>query len=798
MATATKVESRERGGRALRTQPHRFVGLFLAPLAGLLTSWLIHVWTLGVNLHWGPLSWVVHASAAAPYVANTLIVAATFTLSAIAWWFTQHREKPKQIALSVSVLILGLLFAVNAGAGPNYWWSPGFILGAWLVATTWSLARLDVARNDKRDGEQAEQKDGFWDKLGVSKRTLFRSKITHDDDGQPSRVDIDIQHDREVGETVSVIQDGLSAMESAAGGPPGLSTAVQDPERADRSRVSMLLKDPFKRNARVGPLTAPGGSIADWATVADYADGKPGFVTTAAGKHMPTSTSYGLIGATRAGKTGTETQLLTEWGSRMDWACLYLNQAKGLQDIRPLLPIIEAAVIAEDGERGLGDYVVAGQQVMAIMTYRQQELARFAVSAWSPRCCDPNPDKRPTRLGADGRRIVMDRMPFLTAHFGEADTILNSGRMGDNATFITSKGLSLGVNTGWSLQRPDWKAMPTGLRANIGLWFVHGLNGGDEEDFVLDEQVRKAGANPGRWGQRRPGQHYMIGPGIDEDRFPVALKTRFLVGDEFDRNGLKIDFDELNDRYMAEMLRRNQASAPNMCKLDRGSAEATDGWWDVQVIKTNDLRFRMLHPGRAEEPATAPQTSPRKSRAFAGEQVPQSPPQTDDDSAGEIDPEEMEELMEEFDEDAATVTEVEGVPVYGDDPVEAAAARAVDLSGPAVIPETDYDPLADSADGDKPPARTREEALAALRSTLVRMIDNPKYAYKKMPGTALVGPTAVFEELGINSRPWVSEELARIMISGGEVEDGVHMERFGPPAKGQYLLSRMDGADHAE
>lgn len=791
MSTKVRAEHERGGSRSIRTQPNRFVGLYLSPFAGLLTAWLVHIWTLGVDLHWGPLNWTVAASPAVMPVAVSLVTAVSIGLAVLAWHFTAHRETPKRASLAGSVGALGLLFAINVGTGPHWWFSALFLLAGWTVATIWMLVRLDVARNDKRTDGEGEPEDGLMKKLNISKKTRFKAEVVHDDQGQPARIEMDVQH--APGETVKVLQDGIDSIESTAAGPPNLSTAIGDPDRADRSHLTVMLADPFKRNIRVGPLTVLGGSIADWISISDYSDGKPAFFTLAGGKVMPTSTSYGLIGATRAGKTGTETQLLTECGSRIDWACLYLNQAKGMQDIRSLLPVIEAAVVAQDGEAGLGEYVVTFKQVRAIMAYRQQILGRFAVSSWSPRCADPNPDRRPSAM-VGGRRVAMERMPFLTCHVGEADAILASGRAAEDAVYIASKGLSLGVDSGWSLQRPDWKAMPTGLRANIGLWFVHGLNGSDEEDFVLDESVRIAGAHPGKWGQRKPGQHFMTGPGIDETRFPIALKTRFLIGSDTNPDGTPVDFDTLNDRYMAEMLRRNLASAPRMAKLDRGSADATGGWWDEQVAKTDDLRRQMLAGAPATAPATTPQPAPRKPSIFAGAPAPQPPA----DDADEMDPQEVEEAMAEFNEEAAMTTVIDDIPLYGETPQEEAETRAVDLTSRFKPPSIDVDPLADSEEDDKPEARTRDEAQAEVRRTLVEMLDDPKYADRKAPGTAIVTPGMVFDRCGLRSRPWVSGELTRIMLTGGDLEDGVVMERYGDPRKGGYRLRRVGPDDHRQ
>jgi hypothetical protein len=786
MSTKTHAESAPRSGGSLTHQPRRFAGLFLAPMAGLPIAWLIHVWTVGIDLHAGPINWTVPVGPTAEPIAITLLAWVTIGMCWVAWHFTAHRENPKRVALVASVGVLGVLFEINVGTGPHYWWSPLFLAAGWAVAVTWSLARLDVARNDQRT-ETEEKEDGLAKKLGISKVTKFFPKVVRDEKtGEPIRIDIATHH--APGETVAVMQDGLGSLESVAQGPPGMSTAIGDPDRADRSTTSLLLRNPFRRHIPVGPPTSPGGSIADLSSVADYANGKPAFVTTAAGKHMASSTSYALIGMTRSGKTGTETQLLTEWGSRIDWVCLYLNQAKGLQDIRPLLPIIEAAVIAEDGEAGLGEYVVAAEQLKAIMIYRQQQLARFAVSAWSPRCCDPDPDRRPTAI-IGGRRVPMEPMPFLTAHFGEADSILASGRMATTAGFVASKGLSLGVNTGWSLQRPDWKAMPTDLRANIGLWFVHGMNNTDEEDFVLDQDVRQSGAHPGKWGQRKPGQHIMTGPGIDEELFPIALKTRFLVGDATDEHGRPIDFDTLNDRYMSEMLRRNIASAPGMAKLDRGSADATDGWWDVQALKTDGLRTRMLDP----QSATGSATAPRNVAHLADRANPQ--PATED--ADDIDPEEMDEMIAEFEQDVAETEEVDGITLYGNDD-DTEAMRAMDTRVEFRAPDMDDDPLADSAEDDKPAAVSAEQARAEGRATLIRMLADPRYADRKVAGTAIVTVAQVFAELGLRSRPWVSSWLTGVLMDGGSVEDGVMIERHGDPRRGQYRLRPTSGDDHSQ
>lgn len=159
-------------------------------------------------------------------------------------------------------------------------------------------------------------------------------------------------------------------------------------------------------------------------------------------------------------------------------------------------------------------------------------------------------------------------------------------------------------------------------------------------------------------------------------------------------------------------------------------------------------------------------------------------------------PEEIEEQMQEFEMDVNETAEVDGVPLY--DPEDERETRAINLDQPAAPAEIDVDPLADSDEDDKPEAKTRTDALAELRSTLVSMVDNPKYADRKVPGTALVTPGDVFDECHLRSRPWVSGELSRILMTGGDVQDGVVAERHGDPRKGGYRLRRTGGVDHSK
>lgn len=783
MSTSARVRGsaaaeREHHRTSLWAQLARFVGLFLSPMLGLFGAWFIHLWAAGLHIHWGRFRWDIDTPRGMPVVAAVSLALLTLWIANKARAFASHRREEMQSALWVSVMILGIMFAVGVGTGPSYLWSGLFFICAWAVAVLWSIARLDVTRNDARgDGGESE---GFWDRLGLDRLTRIRGKLVRDPvTGEPIRIDAEVHH--APGESAAVFREGgLGQMESAAAAPAGMASVSGDPDRADRSTISIPLVDPFKRPTLVGPLSAPRHSIGEWVTIADYANGAVARFSIGNGVHTPTPTSYGLIGMTRAGKTATETQMLTEFGSRCDWTCLYLNQAKGLQDARPILPVIEAAMIADDEEQARGDARVAVKQVRAIMAYRQKTLADFGVSAWSPRCADPDEAKRPSRRAGD-RRVFMERMPMLTMHIGEADSLLSDGRIGSDVIFIGSKGLSLGVTVGVSLQKPDYQSMPTNLRSQIGLWFVHGLAQSDDEEFLIETDLRKSGVNPGRWGARKPGQHYLIGTNVeDESNFTVAAKTRFIIGSATDSGGRPYSFDELNDRYMAEMLRRNQESARHQARLDRGSAEATGGWWDEQVAKATGLRS-------ATRPATVsatPQPAPYVPPGLRGK------PRTD-----VADDEPTTEEVNEMHEEAATVTDVEGIELYPD-----GEGADVDLTAerePMPDPAPEDDPLFDPEDEAKPAARDRGAAIDALRRAFGELLADGSLRDPRDPEAVIIGPGMVSDRYPFRERPWFSAEFASLAEGEGPLagEFSLSLATGLGIRKGKYRLRRIDHAE---
>lgn len=716
MAKSATTEHHERGGRELKRQPHRFLGLFLSPLAGLPTAWLIHVWTMGVNLHWGPITWVVRAGRAAPFVAVALITLATVGLSVLAWHFAAHRRTPMKATLAGSVGALGMLFAINVGTGPHYWWSGLFLIAGWAVALAWSLARLDVTRNDKSTGE--EKDDTFLEKVGLKGWRHRSVRHITDDAGEVLATEIDMQH--APGDTIDQLQEAVPAFESVSGSPRGSSRAVGS-DRADQSTLTIMHRDPLKVPLPAVAASAPGGCISEPLVIGRYSTGALTQAYLAGGAGFSPS-SYLFMGMNRTGKTFAENQVMTEVISRRNAVILYLNRAKGMQDVRTIIPGVEVAVIADEADEA-GLYRQALKKVKAIMSYRQRQLALFGIAEWNAEQCWNSP---PWRTEA-GRRVQMERMPFLIVHVAEADAILQSA--GTDAVYVTSKGLSLGVCSGWSLQRADHMSMPTNLRFNIGTAWCFGCGDDISASFALSEPTIKAGARPDFWKQSKPGYHFFEGLNIDDELFPVAARSFSTT-----KNG-----GDLRE----ELLRRNLYWGPRMAKLDQGSVLATietdeDGkptepWWNVMARRTDDLR-KMLLAGGSATVQPAPATS------------------ADED-------EDEDPHADEAREELATVTNVEGVELYPqteDGERDRRQDATAELS-PPTDPQNDV-----SWEDDRPAPRDRQAAIDALDRAYAELAADANLRDPADPTgrTVIITAALIADRYPFRSRPFFSEVLA--------------------------------------
>lgn len=762
---ATRTERRHEP-RSLGEKVLAFVGLFLVPIPALLTAWLIYAWLGGVDLHWGPIDWVAPMPTWAPEFAEALILLGSVYLGRVAHQFAEHRKESFRAPLTYSTASLGVLFAINVGTGPDYVWSGIFVIAAWFVAALWSLARLNVTRQDPR--EQGEHEEGPIEAKLKGFRLRRTKTVLDDKTGEPVRTEMHFDHP---GETIDALQQTVPNMESAAGAPANLSRATRT-DRADQSVATILHTDPLAGRLPFGPPSHPGGSIEDPLSFATYDDGHPVWCYLGGGPGFSPS-AYGFMGMTRTGKTVAENLMFTELITRRDVVILYLNRAKGLQDVRPIIPGVEVAVLTDN----IGDFVSALNRVKAIMSYRQRTLAAYGLSRWSARDCFHHPRQRK----ANGEAVPMEPMPALIVHVGEADDLLGDGGTGaDLHLYVTSKGLSLGVITGDSLQRASAESMPTGLRFNIGTWWCFGTSDAVSAGFALSDATVKAGAHPENWKQSKPGNHYFEGVGIDDTLFAKRAKTQ--SGDS-------------DDALTEAMLARNLEWSLRMARLDRGSAEATavpgapGNWWDLSARNTANIRSQLLGGTatvtanhRPAEPATVTAGAVATAAEFTAAEP------ADHQTAEHL------AVEDEVSASIAGVREIDGFELYPTDE-DGNTSEGIDLNSALPPPPPDGIDFSDT----RPPALGPEDARVAFVAALRELIEIDELRDPADPSgnTVVLSAGEINSRYRYRSRPWFSDTLKR--MANGEITPppALALSRAEDLGSGKYRLSRVPD-DHAE
>jgi hypothetical protein len=768
-------ERHERHHRKLSEQPITFLGLFLVPFAGLFTAWLIHAWAVGVSLDAGPLHWHVAGNLPALVLTSCAVSVGAVGLGVLAWNFAEHRKAPFRVSLAASTSGLGFLFAVSVGVGPHRWWSGVFVLTGWYVAIAWSLARLNVTRQDPR--EPAEPEDpGFLKR--IAKWAVRSEKTTLDHQGKPLRTDIEFQH--APGDVTKTMQDAVPNIESYAAAPSGLSRAVGT-DRSDRTKLSVMHQDPLAGLIPLGPPSHPGASVAEPATFSMYDTGHPVWCCLFGGQGV-NPTGYGFMGVTRSGKTVAENLMLTDAViTRNDGVILYLNKAKGMQDARPIFPGIEVAILTT----ALQDYVSALNQVLRIMDYRQRQLSAYGISAWSARKCFHHPPQRK----ANGEATPMEPMPALVVHIGEADAVYENPKASELADYIASKGLSLGVIEGNSLQRATADKMPSNLRFNVSAWWCFGTGDPYSADYALSDRTLSAIPEAGRphnWKASKPGNHFYEGPGVDESLWPVRAKTQMLAPDV----SPDAPHDEIDSALQEALLERCRRFASQMAKLDRGSVLATGDpdspqtWWELAAAETDRIRDELIG-GTANSAAnmTASDRNPATANPAAG-------PQTRTANRKPEETEDM-EIMDEIAEEIRGVREVEGVELY---PAELGAETA-DIDPLAPLPPTADPDDEVSWEDPRPEPRSRNDALRAFHAALRELIDDPALRDPQEPdgNTVLITPGEIHERYPYRSRPWFSEILIDMAEGALTPPPAMSLARADdyPPHEGRYRLRRL-------
>lgn len=421
------------------------------------------------------------------------------------------------VAATVEVFAVAVLIGVQIGwhrAGPHWWDRIGdvillpapavvlYLIGALFVALSWMLYRIDAFRAATNSGDG----DGtLADLLGWPKGAKIRANTIEADE---YAVTATIDHPTVPAAKVAA---SLPALVEKAGAIRGRSSMIPG-ERGGTSQVRLVREDPFKE-WRIWPgLSHPGLSFAYPLRTAYYSTGQTQWYSFAqtpreASPVVPQFRSendahLGRQGATRSGKSGDTAIEQAEVLSRSDAVVCLVNTAKLMQDSGWC---IDMAMLAADTKRR-AQVLFAG--IRSLGEYRSNIMGDPRLQGrhryWSPATYE--------ELGFAAVYLQVD----------EGDQVLNAA----DATWLATKGLSLGIFASVSISRAMTDGMASTLRSAITQWKCFGAGQSYDAGFALSDETIAAGADPASFGTRFKGAQYLDkAQGVEETLYPQDARS---------------------------------------------------------------------------------------------------------------------------------------------------------------------------------------------------------------------------------------------------------------------------------
>jgi hypothetical protein len=222
-----------------------------------------------------------------------------------------------------------------------------------------------------------------------------------------------------------------------------------------------------------------------------------------------------VMGVTGSGKTEAAMDVMVEVLTRRDVA-VWLSDPKRGQDLGEAFGACDWVVTTQDGAATM----IAAFE--AVIPARQLWLGQHSYRSWEPAAAVRQDDPAHT-CREDGTACGCPGMPYLIGWFEEAANTLRA--VDDDAfTGIAQEARSAGASLVISMQRASGYQISTDTRASLPSALCMGV---DERDagFALPSEVLDAGANPGAWGNKRPGYCYLVQAGVDEELWSTPSRT---------------------------------------------------------------------------------------------------------------------------------------------------------------------------------------------------------------------------------------------------------------------------------
>lgn len=436
------------------------------------------------------------------YVMGFLAISVV-VISVLMWIFPRTETLPEYIHGVFTAAGIGVFLGMVDALGWNKttWFVLLLVLPAILL--TWSVRGIIIAREMAR----GQYMTGFFHQAGM-KNTHIKLPATRKNkrkgknpdpdplpDGKQRRPPIDKRIQGTVhlppGETPETVVDNLRKVESAAGLPPGAITVTPNLDHAGVGDVT--LSDP---RVIAEPVDYPGpsyigGSIADPVSVGMYQD------NTETEFCIP-GTQIQIMGQIGSGKSlGAGWSLIGEIITRKDAVVWGIDTSKGHQTLGPLAPALHRVATTDDEAREMLS------DAWMLVKARTNYFAEHGYSKWVRDC------------GLQYLVIWVEEVPELVRALGKDKSLW---------VRLVKNGRSAGISVMWSLQRADFREIPTITRGQAVKW-CFGVSDEKEAKFGLSTAQIAAGCEPQLWGQRRPGMSFLDAPDIPDFKVPLPLRA---------------------------------------------------------------------------------------------------------------------------------------------------------------------------------------------------------------------------------------------------------------------------------
>jgi len=453
-----------RGGYSYREDLRAALLPYLATPSACLVAW--------------PLTGIGHACWGGSPWTGAALTAAGGALTALTWRAARPRGALRQrvataTAAGAAVWTLGATIA-----GP--WQSPW--LGLWALGTVTASGAMALLRVLAKGGDDGD--GGSSGGLGQAVAALRDARI-----GQAkvtgARVSAPVT--MAPGDTIAEVEGARDAIASVLDVPSTAVRVHRDPDSVRRGRLEIVPVDQLRHPIAWAGPSAPGRSVGDAPIrCGRYEDGEPVELWLTGRPGVRPAIHLRATGMTGAGKTEWAKIVWADYLTRSDGALIIVDTVKRDQTVKPVRPglaaLIDTPELAEAFLETLAETVIPA---------RTAALGAQDLGEWMPGC------------GLSHLLVWIEESASWSDHPSVVD--------------IAERARSAGICLVLSQQRWTHDRAPTSLRAQFGAGICFGIDSRDDPTLALSERTVDAGADPGAWGNSKPGYCYVEAPGIPDE-----------------------------------------------------------------------------------------------------------------------------------------------------------------------------------------------------------------------------------------------------------------------------------------